>query len=124
LLKIYVDADACQVVRIVEIDEDLDCIFYDIDCGCAMRKKRPNGKLACIRLEVVCLITTSTLKECLLKAVNLGDDTDTIAAIAGGLAGLYYGYEQIPEEWLAVIQRRGWIEDMCRNMSRKAEEGL
>jgi serine/threonine protein phosphatase 1 len=32
-------------------DKDMDCIFYDIDCGCAMRKKRPNGKLACIRLE-------------------------------------------------------------------------
>jgi serine/threonine protein phosphatase 1 len=32
-------------------DEDMDCVFYDIDCGCAMRKKRLNGKLACIRLE-------------------------------------------------------------------------
>jgi serine/threonine protein phosphatase 1 len=32
-------------------DEKLDCIFYDIDCGCAMRKVRKNGKLACIRLE-------------------------------------------------------------------------
>jgi serine/threonine protein phosphatase 1 len=32
-------------------DEDMDCVFYDIDCGCAMRKKRQNGKLACIRLE-------------------------------------------------------------------------
>jgi serine/threonine protein phosphatase 1 len=32
-------------------DGDMDCVFYDIDCGCAMRKKRQNGKLACIRLE-------------------------------------------------------------------------
>jgi serine/threonine protein phosphatase 1 len=32
-------------------EEDLDCIFYDIDCGCAMRKVRKNGRLACIRLE-------------------------------------------------------------------------
>jgi serine/threonine protein phosphatase 1 len=32
-------------------DEDMDCVFYDIDCGCALRKFRPNGKLACIRLE-------------------------------------------------------------------------
>jgi ADP-ribosylglycohydrolase len=56
------------------------------------------------------------LKECLLKAVNLGDDTDTIAAIAGGLAGLYYGYEAIPQEWLEVIKRRDWIEGMCEKM--------
>lgn len=50
----------------------------------------------------------------MLKAVNLGDDTDTVAAIAGGLAGLYYGYEAIPREWLAVIKRKEWIEDLCR----------
>ena len=61
-----------------------------------------------------CLITTDSYKECMLKAVNLGDDTDTVAAIAGGFAGLYYGYEAIPQEWLAVIKRKEWIEDLCR----------
>ena len=50
----------------------------------------------------------------MLKAVNLGEDTDTVAAIAGGLAGLYYGYEAIPQEWIAVIKRKEWIEDLCR----------
>ena len=32
-------------------DEDLDCTFYDIDCGCAYRKQCASAKLACIRLE-------------------------------------------------------------------------
>lgn len=64
-----------------------------------------------------CLITTDSFKECLLKAVNLGGDTDTIAAIAGGLAGLYYGYEEIPSEWLSVIKKREWIEGMCEKIS-------
>lgn len=32
-------------------DEDMDCTFYDIDCGCAFRKKRSNAKLACLRLD-------------------------------------------------------------------------
>ena len=66
-----------------------------------------------IEAAVWCLITTDSFKECLLKAVNLGDDTDTVGAIAGGLAGLYYGYEKIPEDWLSVIQRREWIEELC-----------
>ena len=61
-----------------------------------------------------CLITTNTYRDCLLKAVNLGDDTDTIGAIAGGLAALYYGYDGIPADWLAVIQRKEWIEEICR----------
>ena len=46
-----------------------------------------------------CLRNTDTFKDCILKAVNLGDDTDTVAAIAGGLAGLAYGLENIPEKW-------------------------
>ena len=66
-----------------------------------------------IEAAVWCLITTESFRECLLRAVNLGDDTDTVAAIAGGLAGLYYGYESIPEEWLAVIKKRRWLEELC-----------
>jgi ADP-ribosylglycohydrolase len=72
--------------------------------------------VASIEAAVWCLITTDTLRECLLKAVNLGDDADTVAAIAGGIAGLYYGYDQIPQEWLSVMKRRDWLEDMCRNI--------
>ena len=67
-----------------------------------------------LEAAVWCLINTDTYKASSLKAVNLGSDTDTIAAIAGGLAGLYYGYEGIPEEWKSVIRRREWIEELCR----------
>ena len=59
------------------------------------------------------LITTDSFDQTLLKAVNLGDDTDTVGAVAGGLAGLYYRYDSIPEEWLSAIKRREWIEGMC-----------
>jgi ADP-ribosylglycohydrolase len=52
-----------------------------------------------------CLLNSDNYKECVLKAVNLGEDTDTIGAVAGGLAGLYYGYKGIPKEWIEVIRR-------------------
>ncbi len=32
-------------------DREKDCIFYNIDCGCAYRSRFPNGRLACLRLE-------------------------------------------------------------------------
>lgn len=51
------------------------------------------------------LITTDSLKDALLKAVNLGDDTDTVGAIAGGLGTLYYGCEGVPWEWEELILR-------------------
>ena len=67
-----------------------------------------------LEAAIWCLLTTDTFADGLLKAVNLGLDTDTVAAIAGGLAGLYYGYENIPADWLAVIQKREYVEEMCR----------
>lgn len=66
-----------------------------------------------IEAAVWCLKTTSSYKGCVLKAVNLGDDTDTIAAIAGGLAGALYGYDTIPQEWLNTLIKREYIESLC-----------
>lgn len=68
--------------------------------------------VATMEAAVWSLINTKSYGECVLKAVNLGSDTDTVAAIAGGIAGLYYGYERIPKECLNVIVKREWIEDM------------
>ena len=59
------------------------------------------------------LANTGSFADALLKAVNLGYDTDTVGAICGGLAGLYYGYDAIPVDWLAALQRRDWIESLC-----------
>ena len=59
------------------------------------------------------LITTDSFKEGLLRAVNLGGDTDTIGAIAGGLAGLYYGYNSIPMEWRKSVIKAGEIVEVC-----------
>lgn len=60
-------------------------------------------------------LTTDNFKDAVLKAVNLGDDADTIGAITGGMAGLFYGFEQIPEEWINQLARRSDIEELsCR----------
>lgn len=69
-----------------------------------------------IEASLWCILNTNSYRECVLKAVNLGRDTDTTATIAGGLAGLYYGYEEIPEEWKKNIIKREWIEEMCIKM--------
>ena len=63
--------------------------------------------------SVWCLANTDSYAECTLKAVNLGSDTDTTSAIAGGLAGLFYGLEGIPKDWVDVIARLDWIKGLC-----------
>ena len=64
-----------------------------------------------------CLLTTDNYKEAVLKAVNLGHDTDTTAAVTGGLAGLLYGYDMIPKEWVEKLARVEDIVVLSRNLS-------
>jgi ADP-ribosylglycohydrolase len=63
-----------------------------------------------------CNLNSSSFRECILLAVNLGDDTDTVAAVAGGLAGIIYGVggeRGIPEEWINQLAKKEWIADLC-----------
>ena len=72
-----------------------------------------------------CFINSKSYKECVLLAVNLGGDTDTIAAVAGGLAGLYYGIggeDGIPEEWIEKIARKNSIKKLCDDFEAKVEQ--
>lgn len=62
-----------------------------------------------------CLITNRSYHDCMLKAVNLGYDTDTVAAVAGGVAGILYGAESIPEDWLHVLAKKEEIIRLCEN---------
>ena len=53
-----------------------------------------------------CIFNTTNYKDAVLKAVNLGHDTDTVGAITGGLAGIIYGYDTIPSEWIDILARK------------------
>lgn len=65
-----------------------------------------------LEASIWCILHTDNYKGCVLKAVNLGGDTDTIAAVSGGLAGIIYGYEDIPIKWINNLQRKDII-DSC-----------
>lgn len=53
-----------------------------------------------------CFLNGKNYKEVVFSAINLGEDTDTTAAIAGGLAGIYYGEAGIPSSWIDAIARK------------------
>lgn len=66
-----------------------------------------------------CILNSNSYEDTVLKAVNLGEDTDTTAAIAGGLAGLIYGYDEIPIEWINVLARKKDITELCNKLDKK-----
>ncbi len=65
-----------------------------------------------------CLLTSKSYSETVLKAVNLGEDTDTTGIVAGGLAGIYYGYKNIPQEWIEQIARKDDIIELTDRFER------
>ena len=58
-----------------------------------------------------CILNTCNYKDAVLKAVNLGSDTDTTAAVTGGLAGIIYGFDAIPKEWIDKLKNKELIEE-------------
>lgn len=58
-----------------------------------------------------CALNTDDYASCVLAAVNLGDDSDTTACVAGALAGAMYGYDSIPKGWVEQLRGKDVIED-------------
>lgn len=67
-----------------------------------------------LEAAIWCNLTSNSYKETVLKAINLGDDTDTVGAVAGSIAGIYYGYENIPESWRNALINKEYLMDLCQ----------
>lgn len=103
--------------RFAENETDLLSRLYDIDEFVKLDRnsiKSSGYVIDTLEASLWCFLTTDNFKDCILKAVNLGDDADTVAAIAGALAGLHYGYGSIPKEWLNKLLGKEKIYELCR----------
>ena len=97
-LKIYSDILDGDIRRLDE--EDIKSSGYIVDTLIA---------------SLWCFMTTTTFEGAVLKAINLGDDTDTVGSITGGVAGIYYGEANIPSGWLKVLRKKDYISTLSDN---------
>lgn len=67
-----------------------------------------------LEASIWCLIHSNSYEEAVLKAVNLGEDTDTIAAITGSLAGIVYRLENIPIKWIHKLKNKALILEITK----------
>jgi ADP-ribosylglycohydrolase len=67
-----------------------------------------------LEAAVWCFMNGADYRSCVLKAINLGGDTDTIAALTGSLAGIYYGVSDIPVDWRETIVQKDKLEVMIK----------
>ena len=68
-----------------------------------------------LEASIWCFPNSNTFTEEFLKAVNLGDDTDTTGIVTSGLADILYGFDAIPAEWINIIARKEDIEKLFNN---------
>ena len=73
-----------------------------------------------LEASIWCILTTDNYKHAVLKAVNLREDTDTTGAVTGGLAGLLYGFENIPINWRNQMARKEDINNLAERWEKYA----
>lgn len=61
-------------------------------------------------------------KEAIIASTNIGGDTDTIGAIVGSMAGIYYGFESIPSNWLDKLQRKDYLIELVDRFEKSVNE--
>ena len=74
------------------------------------RAKRNPGYIGsycmdCMAMALHVCYVTNTFKEAIIKVVNLRGDSDSVGSVVGQIAGAYYGLENIPEDWIKIVEK-------------------
>lgn len=110
-----------QLQQISEFEQKHFRRLIDKDISKVDRKEIQSSGYVIHSLEASfwCFLNSKTYKDTILNAVNLGHDTDTTAAIVGGITGIYYGEQAIPESWRNNLVKKEEIENLCDKLNRK-----
>ncbi len=101
-------------LRFLPQEEKVAALATGSFIGKDLREIRGNGYCVdSLEAALWCFFGSDSFEEAVLKAANLGDDADTTAAIAGQIAGAYYGAGSIPSRWLHQLAMRDDIETMA-----------
>ena len=64
------------------------------------------------------LLNSNSYKETIIATTNICNDTDTIGAIAGSMAGIAYGYDAIPEAWLNKLMKKEYLMNLALDFEK------
>lgn len=68
------------------------------------------------------LLNANSYEETIIASTNIGNDTDTIGAIAGSMAGIIYGISSIPERWLNKLMRKDYLMNLSNSFEKAIKE--
>lgn len=79
--------------------------------------------LGTLEIAIYSLLTTSSYEDAVVKAISFGNDTDTNAAVTGGLAAIVYGYQTIPQHWLSPLKKLNKIIELANKLDATFDNG-
>ncbi|QXP61076.1 ADP-ribosylglycohydrolase family protein [Olleya sp. HaHaR_3_96] len=94
-------------------------IEHDISLLVPTKIKSDGYVINTLEASFWCLLTTDSYQESVFRAINLGGDTDTTAAVVGGIAGLVYGLESVPKQWIDSLARKDDIVDLSNQFFKR-----
>ena len=84
--------------------------------------KRKRSREIAMELLFSMEISKNSYEETIKKAIALGNDTDTTAAVAGGIAGALYGFENIPKKWFENLRGKDEVYELINKIDFKSEK--
>ena len=75
----------------------------------------------CLKSSFKAIIESSSYEESIKKAIAFGNDTDTTAAVTGGIAGVLYGFENIPKRWFELLRGKDQIYELINKIDFRKE---
>ncbi len=111
----YFDEDTIQTYRRLLINDIRDCSIDGINSS--------GYVVDSLEASMWCILNHNSYKETILRAVNLGKDTDTVGAITGAAAGIIYGKNMIPDEWIKTLARNEYLSELANDFEYKIYNG-
>jgi ADP-ribosyl-[dinitrogen reductase] hydrolase len=89
---------------------------YDLFRFDSRRVDNPSGWIVeTLKAVFQAFFDHTTLEDTVVDVVNRGGDSDTTGAIAGMLAGAYYGIDSIPEQWIRALDKE--VKQQCETQA-------
>ncbi|MBW2038197.1 MAG: ADP-ribosylglycohydrolase family protein [Deltaproteobacteria bacterium] len=116
---------AAEIERIKEIEMGGD--LKDKIGQVAFTFSRDVSALGAVPAALASFLLNEDFRDTVVTAVNCGGDTDTIGAMAGAIAGAYYGFSSIPSEWLSPLENgekgRDYVATLAEELARIKARG-
>lgn len=112
-----------KLKEIYEHDKEyLDRLINDILPENAVQESGTGYVIDCLKSSFKVIRESNSYEESIKKAIAFGNDTDTTAAVTGGIAGVLYGFENIPKRWFEILRGKNEVYELINKIDFKEEK--